>query len=149
MLKKECFQTATLLFYEAKYDQALRAITQYIQQKPRSSMAFNNRGLIQLSMGRPDLAKEDLETALQLNHLNYVAYFNLLSVHCKQDNHRSGLLALQGALSCLYLIKGRLLQDKSLLSMAIELSTNNIDAILLLVLLEARDRNYEQSLVLV
>lgn len=51
------YQLATVLFYEAKYDNALRAINQYIETKPRSSMAFNNRALIHLNMGNSSLAK--------------------------------------------------------------------------------------------
>lgn len=75
-------------------------------------MAFNNRGLIQLHRGESVLAREDLEIALQLNHLNYVAYFNLFSVYARERDYEAALLALRGAISCLYLIKGRLLKDK-------------------------------------
>jgi Tfp pilus assembly protein PilF len=59
------------------------------------------------------------------------------------------LLALRGAVSCLYLIKGRLLKDKHFLSKAIEYSTNNIDALLLLVMLEVRDGNYDKAKILI
>ena len=54
------FQTATLLFYEAKYNDALRTINKFLDHKPRSSMGFNNRGLIQLYMGNSGQAKEDV-----------------------------------------------------------------------------------------
>ena len=136
------YQMATVLFYEAKYDSALRSINQYIETKPRSSMAFNNRALIHLNMGNSSLAKEDIKFALELNHLNYIAYFNLFSVYSREKDLEAALLALQGALSCLYLIKGRLTKDKQVLTKAIELSVNNIDALLLLVLVEIGDGNY-------
>ena len=113
------YQAATVLFYEAQYDNALRAINQFISTKPRSSMAFNNRALIHLHMGNPSLAKEDIKVSLELNHLNYIAYFNLFSINSRENDFQAALLALRGALSCLYLIKGRLAKDKLLLSKAI------------------------------
>jgi Flp pilus assembly protein TadD len=74
------FQHATALFYEADYQSALRAINIYLELKPRSSMGFNNRALIHLHMGESATAREDMRTSIMLNHLNYVAYFNLFSV---------------------------------------------------------------------
>ena len=98
-------------------------------------MAFNNRALIHLKMGNSSLAKEDIQTSLELNHLNYIAYFNLFSIFSSENDEKSALTAIQGGLSSLYLIKGRLTKDKLMLSKSIELSVNNIDALLLLVLL--------------
>jgi Tfp pilus assembly protein PilF len=100
-------------------------------------------------MNNSSQAKEDIQVALELNHLNYIAYFNLFSIHCKQNEYEQALLALRAAISCLLLIKGRLKQDKTLLSKAIEYSVNNIDAILLLVLLETTSQNYSRALSLV
>ena len=54
-------------------------------------MAFNNRALIHLKMGNPSLAKEDLQTALELNHLNYVSYFNLFSIYSSEKDEKSAL----------------------------------------------------------
>lgn len=59
MLSENNFQNATILFYEARYDNALRAINRYLEGKPRSSMGFNNRALIYFKMGQSSLAKED------------------------------------------------------------------------------------------
>ena len=109
------FKAATLLYYEGKYQQALLAINQYLQVKPSSSMGFNNRALIQAKLGSPTLAKEDIFQALQITHLNYVAYFNLFSIYSQENNYPQSLLALQAGTSSLLLIKGRLLKDKSLL----------------------------------
>lgn len=77
------FGTATVLFYEGRYEEALMAINQFIAIKPSNSLAFNNRALINFSRGHLSSAKEDIATALQLNHLNYVAYFNLFSVYTR------------------------------------------------------------------
>ena len=77
------FGTATVLFYEGRYEEALMAINQFIAIKPSNSLAFNNRALINFSRGHSSSAKEDIATALQLNHLNYVAYFNLFSVYTR------------------------------------------------------------------
>jgi len=84
-----------------------------------------------------------------LNHLNYVAYFNLFSLEAGEKHYEAALLALRGAISSLYLIKGRLLKDKHFLSKAIEHSTNNIDGLILFVLLEVRDGNYEKAIILI
>ena len=89
-----------------------------------------------------------MEISIQLNHLNYVAYFNIFSLCACERDYQSALFALRGGISCLYLIKGRLLKDKHFLSKAIEHSINNIDGLLLLILLEVRDGNYEKAMVL-
>jgi hypothetical protein len=86
---------------------------------------------------------------LQFNHINYVGYFNLFSVLAREGSFAKALFAVRAALSCLYLIKGRLLKDKELLTQALQYSSDNLDALLLLVLLEVGDKNYDQSLVLV
>lgn len=56
------------------------AIDRYLRAKPSSSLAYNNRALMHLHLGQIQKAREDISVALQLNHLNYVAYFNLFSV---------------------------------------------------------------------
>ncbi len=56
------------------------AIDRYIRAKPSSSLAYSNRALMHFHLGQTSKAREDISVALQLNHLNYVAYFNLFSV---------------------------------------------------------------------
>lgn len=129
------FRTATILFYEGKYEEAIRSINRYLEFKPSNSLAFNNRALMYFHMGQNSQAREDIITSIQLNHLNYVSYFNLFSVEFRENDDFAALLALRGALSCLYLIKGRLLKDKALLTKALHFSSNNLDALLILVLL--------------
>jgi len=43
-------------------------------------MLYSNRALFYSQSGNVDQAAEDLKMAINLNYLNYVAYFNLFSL---------------------------------------------------------------------
>jgi hypothetical protein len=51
-------------------------------------------------------------------------------------------MALQCALACLTLIKGRLQKDKQMLRRSLALTQSNLDALILYTLLEVADQNY-------
>lgn len=43
-------------------------------------MLYSNRALFYYQMKSNEKAIEDLETAIEINYLNYIAYFNLFSI---------------------------------------------------------------------
>lgn len=100
------FQTATLLFYENKLEEALLALNQAIRLKP-SSVSFSNRALIHLHLGLPAQAREDIGLALSIDHLNFAAYLNLSSIDARQGDLCSAIENLTCTISALKLIHGR------------------------------------------
>jgi Flp pilus assembly protein TadD len=83
MLADHHFRTATLLFYESNYEQALEAINRCLSLQRGSSMIYSNRALIHYHMGSFQLAQQDIAAALALNPLNYIVYFNAFSMLVK------------------------------------------------------------------
>lgn len=51
-----------------------------ITQNPNNAHLFINRALSQASLGNLNFAYSDLLKAIKLDHLNFVAYFNLASL---------------------------------------------------------------------
>lgn len=72
--------------------------------------------------------------------------FNLFSLEARQKDYRAALLALQAALACVLLIKGRLSGDKGLVRRSFELAEGNFEALVLYVLMEVREGGYGEAL---
>lgn len=62
---------------------------------------------------------------MNLNHLNHAAYFNIFSVSVCDNNNLEALKNLCCALSCLYLIRGRLRDNESDINKCLKLAENN------------------------
>ena len=58
-------------------------------------------------LGDIEGAQQDLERSLELNHLNYVSYFNLFSLQFRAGRGESALGNLCCSLSCLYLLRAK------------------------------------------
>lgn len=89
-------------------------------------------------MGSSGLAQMDLEAATSLAPLNYLAHFNLAALHLRNQRHHPALDSLTISLSCLYLILGRHRKNSSEALLALQLCSNNFEALVLLALLEVR-----------
>jgi len=101
-----------LLFYQNKLEEALLSINQSINVKP-SSIAFNNRALINYHMGSEAQAREDIGMALSIDALNYTAYLNLASIDARQHDNLSAIENITCAISALRLILGRRTKQRS------------------------------------
>lgn len=77
---EELFVQASEYFEERDYHQGLEFISKCILQDETNSLLFSNRGLFYAQLGENELAAGDLNRAIKLSHLNYVAYFNLFSL---------------------------------------------------------------------
>ncbi len=71
-----------------------------------------------------------------------MAYFNLFSVEAREKDYKSALIAIQSALACVMLIKGRLSNDKLLVKRSMELTEGNFEALVLYILMEIRENRY-------
>jgi len=74
------FESATEKFYSMDYASGLEEIDRCIENNPSSSIMFGNRALFYIQTGQLEYAYEDLVHSLELNHLNYIAYFNMFSL---------------------------------------------------------------------
>ena len=70
----------------------------------------------------------DIDQALELNHLNYLAYFNLFSVQTRREEDMTALQSLCCGLSCLHLLKARLARSVLHADKAIRYAQNNQEA---------------------
>jgi len=48
---------------------------------------YINRGLCQVGLGNLNHAYSDLSKAIKIDHLNFVAYFNLASLKLGEEKH--------------------------------------------------------------
>ncbi len=80
MSEKE-FREATEQFYKAEYERGLPSINRLLESEHRNSNLYLNRGVFYSQMQRYDDAKRDIHKAVMLNPRNYIAYFNLFSLH--------------------------------------------------------------------
>ena len=79
-------------------------------------------------MNDDDQALIDIGKSLELQPLNYIAYFNLFSISMKDSQEDKAIQNLYCALSVMYLLRGKYKKNVNDLSKAIELAHNNIEA---------------------
>lgn len=77
---EELFIRASEEFEDRNYQKGLGLISRCIEKDRENSLLYCNRGLFFAQLGENETAARDLEKAIELNHLNYLAYFNLFSL---------------------------------------------------------------------
>jgi hypothetical protein len=48
-------------------------------------MGYNNRAIAHYRLGHLAEAEEDLKLSVEMDHLNFIAYFNLFSLHSLRE----------------------------------------------------------------
>ena len=111
-------------------------------------MAYNNRALIYYKMNQLDLSREDMLFSLQISPNSYISYFNLFSIEYMEGNIGSALDNIQCCLSSLNMICGRIKKDKDMVGQSLEICHDNIEALILLILMEIKQGRYAQAFLL-
>jgi len=90
-------QEANQLFEKERWEEAMNCYTRAIHLNQQEAALYSNRALCELHLSKFDLAREDIEDAIQLDPKN-VKYFRVLSeVLLEMKMHRESLAAcLQG-----------------------------------------------------
>jgi Flp pilus assembly protein TadD len=70
-------------------------------------MVLNNRGIVNYRLGNFSQARQDLENSIKLDHLNFLAYFNLFSINTLHEQEQAAFDNLSLALSSLNTTKCR------------------------------------------
>ena len=103
-------------------------MSQLIEKYPNNPMLLANRGIFLSQMNEDDQALIDIGKSLELQPLNYIAYFNLFSIYMKDSQEDKAIQNLYCALSVMDLLRGEYKKNVNDLSKAIELAHNNIEA---------------------
>ena len=64
------------LFYEGKYEDAIKLYNEVIELKPNSNVAYNNRGFVYYLLKQYERAIQDLDKAIELNSNDAAPYGN-------------------------------------------------------------------------
>jgi len=105
---------------------------------PRNSNLHLNSAVFRSQLEEDEQALEDINSSLELNPRNYIAYFNKFSLQYRNNNDNEAFDSLCCSLSCLYLMKAKSEKSIDYADKAIKYCYNNIEAHVLkgLLLLE-------------
>jgi len=87
-------------------------INECIEQDTENADLLINRALFHINLDRRHEAIAELNKGVELDPHNYVAYFNLASLNIKSGDKIEALQNICCSLSCLYLSKGRITENK-------------------------------------
>lgn len=142
----ELFKSASDRFEDNNYLEGLDLITRCIDHCPRNSLLYSNRALFHAQLGDLDGALNDLNHAISLNHLNYVAYFNLFSLQYRSGEEEVSFDNLCCSLSCLYLIRAKKSRRELDLQRSIKYAENNLESHVLKSLMYLEDGKFKLAL---
>lgn len=75
------------MFCQANYPACLALLSDCIELMGARSILYSNRAIAKFHLKNINNSFEDLQKAIQTNHQNYVAYFNLFSLHFLNGNN--------------------------------------------------------------
>ena len=78
-----------------------------------------------------DEALLDLQTSVQINHLNYIAYFNIFSINYQLQRQESAFKNLCFSLSSGYTVLARSIKNEDWINQSLYYSFNNKESIFL------------------
>lgn len=128
---EELFIRASQEFEDRDYEKGILLISRCIDKDQENSQLYCNRGLFFAQLGENDSAKKDLEKAILLNHLNYLAYFNLFSLQFRSGEDEKAFENLCCSLSCLYLVRAKKSRRELDVQKSIIYADNNVEAYVL------------------
>lgn len=85
-------------YFASKPRQAVSGFNKALESFPNSDIVLNNLGLVQIELGRFDLALDYLTKALSLNSSNDQAHLNLGFVHYRLNNYSQAIQEWETAL---------------------------------------------------
>lgn len=92
-------------------------------------MLYSNRALFYYQLKSHEKAILDLETAIEINYLNYIAYFNLFSIELRVGGlEREAFEDLCCSLSILYFLRGKIRKTEIDVQKSLKYCENNIEA---------------------
>jgi tetratricopeptide (TPR) repeat protein len=80
------FSDSTEMYCQGNYEACLALLSDCLALGFDRSIIYSNRSIANYHIKQIDNSFEDLEQALRTNHLNYIAYFNLFSLHFLNGN---------------------------------------------------------------
>ena len=75
------FRESTKMYCEGSYSACVALLTDCLNLQPCRSVLYSNRAIGHHHLRDREASLADLQRAVSLNHLNYIAYFNLFSLH--------------------------------------------------------------------
>jgi tetratricopeptide (TPR) repeat protein len=119
-------------FESGEYDLAAQSYSETLKNNPSDVKTLYNRGRAYQEMGELEKAKEDFETALNLDPNNFQVLLSLANVEIQQKNYASALLyatkaeQTPGAPAMASFLKGRALHQLGLAEDALKAYSNAI-----------------------
>ncbi len=89
---------ADLLFKQGKYEAAIEAYTNYIEENPRNVGAIYNRGRAYEEIGNYAQAEQDFNQIISVDEKNVNAYLSLAKLYYAQEKYSRALLYTENAL---------------------------------------------------
>lgn len=81
------FRDSTDMYCQGNYAACLALLSDCLALESDRSILYSNRSIAYYHLKQLENSFEDLELSLRANHLNYIAYFNLFSLHFLNGNH--------------------------------------------------------------
>lgn len=119
------FDESTSMYLEGNYPVCLALLNDCILLEPTLSILYSNRAISNFSLQEIDSALADLQKSIEINHLNYVAYFNLFSLNFLESKSEEAFKNLCFSLSSIYTVLSRHAKNIDWINQAIFYSYNN------------------------
>lgn len=119
------FQNSTEMYCQGNYEACLALLSDCLALDFDRSIIYSNRAIANYHLKQMENSFEDLEQALRINHLNYIAYFNLFSLHFINGNHAQSFKNLCLCISSAYTVLCRSEPNLEWLDNSLHYSYNN------------------------
>lgn len=134
------------MYREGNYEACLALLNDCILLEPARSILFSNRAIANFHLKEIAESFCDLNLSVRLNHLNYLAYFNLFSLHMVQDQNELAFAKLCLCLSSAYTYVCRHAKTEQSIERALYYCWNNKEAIFLKAMLRLENYQLEESM---
>jgi hypothetical protein len=124
-LTASLFDESTEMYRQGNYPVCLALLNDCILLEPAHSTLYSNRAISNFGLKWPSDALSDLQRSIEINHLNYIAYFNLFSINLHQEKPAAGFHNLCLCLSSAYTVLSRRGMNADWIDQSLHYAYNN------------------------
>lgn len=134
------------MYKEGNYPVCLALLNDCILLEPTLSILYSNRAISNFGLKEIDDALLDLQTSVQINHLNYIAYFNIFSINFQMQRQEPAFQNLCFSMSSGYTVLARRIKNTDWINQSLYYSYNNKESIFLKAMLKLEESQHIDAL---